>query len=81
MAEVEERILSRFITKSVNSAGIYLVTLFVNGVEKPVIVDDYFPVKGNVAAYCHTRDGEIWAMILEKAWAKLHGSYLRTEGG
>lgn len=68
-------------TQERNDAGIYCVTLFVNGVSTPIIVDDYFPVKYGQPAFCKTNDGEIWAMILEKAWAKLHGSYMRTEGG
>jgi len=81
MAEIPERVYSRFITKEVNAAGIYLVTLFVNGYEFPVILDDYFPVVGNRPAFCSSKEGEIWAMLLEKAWAKLYGSYMRTEGG
>lgn len=81
MAEVPERVYSRFITKEINEAGIYLVTLFVNGFETPVILDDFFPVVYNRPAFCSSSDGEIWAMLLEKAWAKLHGSYMRTEGG
>jgi calpain-15 len=45
MAEVPERIFARFITKEPNKAGIYLMSLFVNGTEVPIIVDEYFPVK------------------------------------
>lgn len=74
--------MSIFVTKEVNTAGIYLVKLYINGVEMPVIVDDYFPVnKSGKPLFCSTKDSELWAMILEKAWAKLHGSYARTEGG
>jgi calpain-15 len=67
----------------VNSAGIYLVTLFVNGKITPVIVDDWFPVDdaGDEAAFCSSESGEIWGMLLEKAWAKLHGSFQRIESG
>jgi len=45
MAEIPERIKSMFITKEINKAGIYLMTFWINGVEAPVIVDDYFPCK------------------------------------
>lgn len=68
-------------TQEVNGAGIYLVKFFVNGVESPVIIDDYLPTKNNKPCYANSRDGELWVMLLEKAWAKLHGSYSRTEGG
>lgn len=64
-----------------NASGIYLVTLFINGKETPIILDDYFPTKYGRAAYCSSKENEIWAMLLEKAWAKVHGSYMRTEGG
>lgn len=57
------------------------MSLFVNGAEVPIIVDEYFPVKFGKPAFAKTKDGEIWAMLLEKAWAKMHGSYMRTEGG
>jgi len=81
MAEFPERVFARFITKTKNDAGIYLVTLFINGYETPVIVDDWFPSIYGKPAFASTKDGELWAMILEKAWAKVHGSYMRTEGG
>lgn len=71
-----------FITKEINKAGIYMVRFFLNGQETPVIVDDHLPVnKAGKPCFATCRDGEIWVSILEKAWAKLHGTYARTEGG
>lgn len=81
LAEVPDRIGTRFITKDVNAAGIYLVTVFVNGVLTPVIVDDHFPTKNGRPCFSHSKDQEIWVMILEKVWAKLHGSFSRTASG
>ena len=57
------------------------MTLYINGYETPVIVDDWFPSKWGRPAFSKTKNGEIWPMLLEKAWAKVHGSYMRTEGG
>lgn len=44
MAEFPDRIKSLIETVDVNSAGIYLLKFFVNGLETSVIVDDYLPV-------------------------------------
>ena len=47
-----------------------------------MIIDDYLPVKPDgKPAFATCRDGELWVSLLEKAWAKLHGTYARTEGG
>ena len=43
IAEFPERIEKIFITKTVNEAGCYAVTLYVNGEKRTVVVDDYFP--------------------------------------
>lgn len=80
-AEKPRRIKDRVKISKVNDSGIYCVTLFVNGVETPVILDDYFPTRNGRPAFCTTKEGEIWAMLFEKAWAKLHGSYGRIESG
>ena len=59
-----------------------MVKLYINGIETPVIVDDYLPVTARgQPAFATCRDGELWVSLLEKAWAKLHGTYARTEGG
>ena len=59
-----------------------MVKFFINGNLTSVIVDDYIPCKADgTPAFATGREGEIWVFILEKAWAKLHGSYARVEGG
>lgn len=59
------------------------MTLFVNGILTPVVVDDWIPVtRSNRPAFASCKsDQEIWVILLEKAWAKLHKTYARTEGG
>lgn len=81
MAENPERVKARFYTKHVNPVGIYLISLYINGYETPVIIDDYLPVRHNRPSFARSREGELWVILLEKAWAKVHGSYARTESG
>ena len=57
------------------------MTLFVNGVKTPVIVDDWIPTRHGRPAFAGTKHQELWPLLLEKAWAKLHGTYARTDGG
>lgn len=81
MAEEPSNIKMRFDTIEVNKAGIYLMTFFVNGILTPVIVDDWIPTKRNQPVFAGTKEQELWPILLEKGWAKLHGTYARTEGG
>ena len=82
LAEFPHRISDMFVTKDLNAAGIYMVKFYINGIQHPVIVDDYLPCHPDGRpAFATSRDAELWVCILEKAWAKLHGSYARTEGG
>ena len=51
-----------------------------------VTIDDYLPYKGSgkdvkLVYERQAADGGIWGPLLEKAWAKTNGYYLRTEGG
>ena len=82
LAEREKRVEALFYTKTANAAGCYVVYFYVNGVKTPVMIDDYFPVTTyNKLAFSSGKHEEIWVPLLEKAWAKLHGSYARTVSG
>lgn len=71
-----------FVTKEINVAGCYMVRFFINGVETFITVDEYLPCKANgQPAFATSKKGEFWVCILEKAWAKLHGSYAAVAGG
>ena len=48
-----------------------------------IIVDDFIPCGGPTKGPCFSKahGDELWVLILEKAWAKVHGSYERIEAG
>ena len=81
----QKEILNRiFITQTPNKAGIYAMKLLVNGECKTIIVDDYIPVykyASHTPAFMRSDSFNIWAILLEKAWAKINGSYEAITGG
>lgn len=84
LAEYPQRIKDIFLQNGLNKAGIYAVQLYLCGEKHTVVVDDRFPfdTSKNKWAFSRTSAGnEIWVLILEKAWAKVFGSYQRIEAG
>ena len=86
LAEQPKRIKDMFLSKSVTQSGAYAVRLYVNGEPQDVVVDDSFPYDETpeVDTYAFSRqsvDREIWVQVLEKAYAKVYGSYEAIEGG
>ena len=44
-------------------------------------MDDFFPCEDGDPCFSKANGNELWVLMLEKAWAKLHGSYERIEAG
>ena len=67
-------------TQNVNNQRIYGVQLYSLGIPLTVVVDDFIPFKKYSPAYANIADNNgLWPIILEKAFAKLHGTYHAIE--
>ncbi|GBG77348.1 hypothetical protein CBR_g23680 [Chara braunii] len=79
----EREIKDVVITPEYNEEGIYTFRFCIQGEWQPVIVDDWIPLnaKRKPAFAMSKKEDELWLTLLEKAYAKLHGSYEALEGG
>jgi calpain-15 len=76
LAETPSRVMSLFITTEASKHGIYMVRLCIYGIWRYFLLDDYFPVTSTGRlAFSRCVGNEIWVLLLEKAYAKLYGSY------
>lgn len=82
LAEKPAMVEKLFIDREVNESGFYRVKVCKNGEWVVVVVDDYFPCKPyGEPIYSKANTNEIWVLLLEKAYAKLHGSYAALNAG
>jgi len=44
-------------------------------------MDDYIPCFNKKPIFSRAHGNELWVLLLEKAWAKIHGSYDRIVAG
>lgn len=81
IAEIPDRIRFMFASSDSNEFGVYGATMFKNGIKMNVVIDDQIPCQGDSVAFARANGPELWVVLLEKMWAKLHGSYDRIAGG
>jgi calpain-15 len=65
-----------------NPSHLYGVRLFIEGAWRTVLLDACFPIN-RFGGFCGAQPHheEIWVMLLEKAWAKVYGSYDNIHSG
>lgn len=82
LAERPSLVERLFVTKEINQHGIYRVKLCKNGEWVTITIDDYFPCFPiGEPLFSRGQGNELWVLILEKAYAKLHGNYFNLRGG
>lgn len=66
-----------FVTREFNTSGYYAMNLIVNGQAQVVVVDDHIPYDtvARCPVFANKKTKNIWPILLEKAWAKINGSY------
>ena len=73
-----------FHTKEKTKEHVYGIYIYINGKWELVLVDDYFPYQGSrfkQFTFGSSSGNEIWVSLLEKAWAKVNGSYAKISCG
>ena len=82
VAEDGKRLERNLLQKSTSSKGAYCLALNITGCWVPVVIDDIFPVRPDGRLpFCYTKHKEIWAMLFEKAYAKIYGAYWHIGNG
>ncbi|CAI2385872.1 unnamed protein product [Moneuplotes crassus] len=82
LAESPAMIKRLFLHQEYNEYGIYQLRICKNGEWVVVTIDDYIPCYLNGGPiFCSPTGNELWAMLLEKAYAKLHGNYYQLRAG
>ena len=84
IAEKPERLKSVFVNSEISNEGIYALNMYALGVPITITIDDRVPLWDGTERTLFAdigKDKSLWAPILEKAFAKLYGSYARLVSG
>ena len=76
MSEYPELAKNIFLTQEKNDVGIYAVKFYIRGKPWVVTVDDDVMMYSNAPNFALIGDNDaLWVPILQKAWAKVKGTY------
>lgn len=82
LAERPALVRRLILTEEYNKEGIYKIRICKNGEWHTVTIDDYIPCYYNGGPMFSRGNGEeLWVMLLEKAYAKMHGCYYSLRYG
>ena len=83
MTNIPQLICQLFRSFQISKNGCYEIGLNIEGEWQIILLDDYFPCSKTtrVPIFAKPNGPELWAMLLEKAWAKINGGYLNITGG
>ncbi|KAK3279928.1 hypothetical protein CYMTET_12209 [Cymbomonas tetramitiformis] len=91
VAERHDLVARLFAETAVTPSGCYCVRFFLDGAWTSVLVDDLLPctsaprradqVFDTGLAFSRAANSQLWVCLLEKAYAKAHGSYRAISGG
>ena len=82
MAEHPQLVERMFLSTEPSEAGVYRLRICKDGMWEEVTVDDYFPCfPHQKPIFSINKGNELWVILAEKAYAKLHGSYHSLKAG
>lgn len=81
VSEFPDRIERLLIQRKRSPKGAYCVALCIVGDFKEFYIDDLVPTLHDRVCFCHNSQAEIWAILIEKAYAKAYGGYWNTGAG
>jgi len=84
VAVKQDLLLDLIVSDDHAEQGVYTFQFYKHGCWHQVSIDNYLPcldTEDRLAFACSGNVGELWPSFLEKAYAKLHGSYFALEGG
>lgn len=84
VASRQDLLLDLIVSDELSSHGVYTFRFYKNGQWHDIVVDDQLPCQPGFPQplFAHSaQQGELWPSLMEKAYAKLHGTYFALDGG